>query len=409
MPVPVILALANEQEQLMVQRALAELGEGTFELAGHVETPDELLRLVAKPASMIVILSAQFAGNATVPLVERLTTNPSIQVIVLLPQEDFALARRFIMAGATDTLPLGQLASELLTSLSNAFRRVQKLSREQISRPFQVGRIIVFYGPKGGVGTSLLVTNLAVALAAYQPEPVVLVDLNLQFGAVATLLGLRPEVTIASLAQRFQGEIDFEFLQPFLLKHEESNLRVLAAPSRPELAELVTTFLVERILQVLRNHFTFILIDTSTILQDTTLAALDLADQILVVTALDLLAIRNTQLVLEMFRKLYPLDRLKLVLNRSNVRFSGLTPEQVEEFLNIPILAQIPSDGQIAVTSVNEGVPFVLRTPNSLLAQSVFKLASSISGEQFSPPVPVSEKAQEGMLKRALRFLLGEE
>jgi pilus assembly protein CpaE len=358
---------------------------------------------------MIVVLSAQFAGNATVPLVERLTTNPSVQVIVLLQQEDFALARQFIRAGAMDALPLSQLATELPASLNNAVRRIQKLSREQISRPFQVGRIIVFYGPKGGVGTSLLVTNLAVALAAYQPEPVILVDLNLQFGAVATLLGLRPEATIASLAQRFQGEIDFEFLQPFLLRHEESNLRVLAAPSRPELSELVTTFLVERVLQVLRNNFAFVLVDTSTILQDTTLAALDLADQILIVTALDLLAIRNTQLVLEMFRKLYPSDRLKLVLNRSNVRFSGLTPEQVEEFLNIPILAQIPSDGQVAVTSVNEGVPFVLRAPNSLLAQSIFKLAASIAGEQFSPPVPVAEEVREGLFRRILRFLLGEE
>jgi pilus assembly protein CpaE len=409
MPVPVFLALTNEQERLSVQKAFAELREGTFELAGNVETPDELLRLVAKPTPMIIVLSAQFAGNATVPLVERLTTNPSVQVIVLLQQEDFALARQFIRAGAMDALPLSQLATELPASLNNAVRRIQKLSREQISRPFQVGRIIVFYGPKGGVGTSLLVTNLAVALAAYQPEPVILVDLNLQFGAVATLLGLRPEATIASLAQRFQGEIDFEFLQPFLLRHEESNLRVLAAPSRPELSELVTTFLVERVLQVLRNNFAFVLVDTSTILQDTTLAALDLADQILIVTALDLLAIRNTQLVLEMFRKLYPSDRLKLVLNRSNVRFSGLTPEQVEEFLNIPILAQIPSDGQVAVTSVNEGVPFVLRAPNSLLAQSIFKLAASIAGEQFSPPVPVAEEVREGLFRQILRFLLGEE
>lgn len=186
------------------------------------------------------------------------------------------------------------------------------------------------------MGTSLLVTNLAVALAAYQAEPVVLVDLNLQFGAVATLLSLRPETTIASLAQRFQGELDFEFLQPFLLTHEESGLRVLAAPSRPELAELVTTFLVERALQVLRQHFAFVLVDTPAVLQDTTLVALDIADYIFLVTALDLLAIRNTQLVLEMFRKLYPAERLKLVLNRSNVRFSGLMPEQVEEFWGCP-------------------------------------------------------------------------
>ncbi len=408
MPIPIILALSNEQERLSVKQALSEVQE-SIEVAGSVENPEELFRFMPPSVPTVFILSAQFAKTATVSLVERLTTHPLAQVIVLLPQEDFSLARQFIRAGAVDTLPISQIAAELSTSLNNAVRRAQKVSREQVSRLFQVGRIIVFYGPKGGVGTSLLVTNLAVALAAYQPEPVALVDLNLQFGAVATLLGLRPEATIASLAQRFQGELDFEFLQPFLLRHEESGLRVLAAPSRPELAELVTTFLVERVFQVLRNHFAFVLIDTSTNLQDTTLAALGISDQILIVTALDLLAIRNTQLVLEMFRKLYPSDRLKLVLNRSNVRFSGLTPEQVEEFLNIPILAQIPSDGQVAVTSVNEGVPFVLRSPNSPLSQSIFKLATSIAGEQFIPPVPVVEKVQEGTFQRFVKFLLGEE
>jgi len=408
MPIPVVLALSNEQERSSVRQVLSEVQENV-EVVGTVETPEELFRFTPPSQPTIFILSAEFAKGATVSLVERLTTHPLAQVIVLLPREDFSLARQFIRAGAMDTLPVGQVASELPSSLNNAIRRAQKMVREQIPRPIQVGRVIVFYGPKGGVGTSLLATNLAVALAAYQPEPVVLVDLNLQFGAVATLLGLRPEATIASLAQRFQGEIDFEFLQPFLLRHEESGLRVLAAPSRPELAELVTTFLVERVFQVLRNHFAFILVDTSTVLQDTTLAALDTADQILIVTALDLLAIRNTQLVLEMFRKLYPSDRLKLILNRSNVRFSGLTPEQVEEFLNIPILAQIPSDGQVAVTSVNEGVPFVLRSPNSLLSQSIFKLAKIVVGEQFNPPVPVTEKVQEGVFQRFVRFLLGEE
>lgn len=409
MPASIILALANEQELSLVQEALAGIREKVWGETKVAETPDQLIFLAAKSTPTIVLISDQFAGNATVPLVERLTANPAIQVIVLLTREDFALVRQFIRAGAADMVPMTQLVSEISVSLSNALRRAQKMSRDQAPHLCRVGRVIVFYGPKGGVGTSLLVTNLAVALAAYQPEPVVLVDLNLQFGAVATLLGLHPRATIASLAQRFQGELDFEFLQPFLLRHEESNLHVLAAPSRPELAEFVTTFLVERTLQVLRNHFSFVLIDTSTILQDTTLAALDLADQILIVTALDLLAVRNTKLVLEMFRKLYPSERLKLILNRSNVRFNGLTPEQVEEFLNIPILSQIPSDGQVAVTSVNEGIPFVLKAPHSLLAQSVFRLASIIAGEQFSPPVPVSGEIKESPLRRFFRFLLGEE
>jgi pilus assembly protein CpaE len=230
--------------------------------------------------------------------------------------------------------------------------------------PLQVGRIIVFYGTKGGVGTSLLATNVAVALARYlPPDSVCLLDLDLQFGAIPMLLNLQPKTNLATLAQRFQGELDFEMLRSFLLLHSESNLRVLAAPSRPELAELVTTYLIERVLQVLKNHFAFILVDTPNMLQDTTLAALDAADHILVVTALDLLAIRNAEIVLTMFQKLYPAERIRLVLNRSNTRFGGLTPEQVEEHLRMTIAARIPSDGQLAVTSINEGVPFRPSSP----------------------------------------------
>ncbi|MCS7264436.1 MAG: AAA family ATPase [Armatimonadetes bacterium] len=409
MTIKVILALSDEKEKSAVRKVLAEMGSPKLEIIGSFENPEELVRLAASAAPAVVLLSAQFAREATIPLVERLTANPLVQVIVLLLKEDFNIARQFILSGAVDALPFEQIPSELPKSLESAFKRAQKLVRENYPRPSQIGQILVFYGPKGGVGTSLLVTNLAVALSAYQPEPVVLVDLNLQFGAVTTLLNLRPEVTIASLAQRFQGELDFEFLQSFLVNHEESNLKILAAPSRPELSELVTTFLVEKTFQVLRNNFAYIIVDTPTVLQDTTLAAFDIADQILLVTALDLLAIRNSQLVLEMLRKLYPSERIKLVLNRSNARFSGLNPEQVEEFLGISILAQIPSDGQVAVTSVNEGVPFVLSSPNSPLAQSIFKLASIIAGDRFNPPVPVIERAQENVLKRVVKFLLGEE
>lgn len=407
MAITIALAVGSEQERLLVQQVLTEVRSPEF-VTEEFMSPDDLFRLISTSSPAVVILSALFAGSATPSLVERLTSSPFVQVIVLLPQEDFSLARQFIRAGAIDTVPLSQIASELKDSLRDALRRTQKIARE-ISPRGQVGQLVVFYGPKGGVGTSLLVTNLAVALAAYQAEPVVLVDLNLQFGAVATLLSLRPETTIASLAQRFQGELDFEFLQPFLLTHEESGLRVLAAPSRPELAELVTTFLVERALQVLRQHFAFVLVDTPAVLQDTTLVALDIADYIFLVTALDLLAIRNTQLVLEMFRKLYPAERLKLVLNRSNVRFSGLMPEQVEEFLGMPIVAQVPSDGQLAVTSVNEGTPFVLRNPSAPLSQSIFRLAATLAGERLHAPVALSEVPSEGVLRRVVKFLLGEE
>ncbi|GBC97776.1 Septum site-determining protein MinD [bacterium HR17] len=404
MPLHILLALSNEHERAMLEQVLATVADTA--VIATVTDADTLKTAVAERRPELVIVSSQFVGETTPALVEQVVTQHAVPVIVLLPGDDLALARQFLRAGATDVLPLLLVPDELPVSIQTVRQRIRQSAP---ARPNQPGRIVVFYGPKGGVGTSLVATNLAVALAAHLPaESVCLMDLDLQFGAIPILLNLQPKVTLATLAQRFQGELDFEFLRAFLLTHPDSNLRVLAAPSRPDLAELVTTFLVERTLQLLKTHFSVTIVDTPTMLQDTTLAALDAADYIFVVTALDLLAIRNTELVLSMFQKLYPSDRIRLVLNRSNVHFGGLTPAQVEEHLRMPIVAQVPSDGQLAVTSINEGVPFVLQAPNAPISQSIFHLASLVVGQPIQSAKRASP-APNNLLKRLVNYLLGEE
>lgn len=410
MPAPIVLAVSNEREQIAVEQGL--MGERDLQIAAAVSRPDELEQAIAQHNPIVVIVSANFAGIATLSLVERLSVRVPLQIIVLLPSDDPSLVRRFVRAGAFDALPIDVLSKELASSVRDAIQRAHKLQASMVptKRDIELGRIITLYGPKGGVGTSLLATNLAVVLAIKIPEPCIIVDLNLQFGTVDMLLNLQPETTIASLAQRFQRELDWEDLSPFLLTHPDSGLKVLAAPSRPELAELVTPFIIEKVLQVLKSHFAFIIIDTPSSLQDTTLTALDASDYIIIVTSLDLLAVRNTKLVLEMFQKLYPVERIKIVLNRSNVRFGGLSPEQVEDTLGMSILARIPSDGQVAVTSLNEGVPFVLSASNTALSQSLFQLAAAISGQSIAIPTGVAPAPLEGgVFSRVFRFLLGEE
>jgi pilus assembly protein CpaE len=403
MPARVILAISHEQEQLTVAPVLTKIPG--VELIATVTNPTELEQLVAQQVPDLLILSSELAGAGTAGLLERLVARHRLAAVVLLPTEDLRTARRFLRAGAADVIPLPSVADELPELLQTVLRQGTPALRS----PLQVGRIIVFYGTKGGVGTSLLTTNVAVALARYlPPDSVCLLDLDLQFGAIPMLLNLQPKTNLATLAQRFQGELDFEMLRSFLLLHPESNLRVLAAPSRPELAELVTTYLIERVLQVLKNHFAFILVDTPNMLQDTTLAALDAADHILIVTALDLLAIRNAEIVLTMFQKLYPAERIRLVLNRSNTRFGGLTPEQVEEHLRMTIAARIPSDGQLAVTSINEGIPFVLQAPDAPISQAIFQLASLIAGQPIGPS-ETAEVTGGSLFRRLVGYLLGEE
>lgn len=403
MPHRVILAVKSEQERAIVSSAL--LAAPAIELVATVSSATELERLIPQHQPEVVVLSSELAGDNTFSLVNRLVTRWRVAVIVLLPDDDLLTARRFLKAGALDAIPLSLVHKELNDSLQAALRQGATAWRS----PLQLGRIVVFFGTKGGVGTSLLATNVAVALARYLPaESVCLVDLDLQFGAIPMLLNLQPKINLATLAQRFQGDLDFELLRSFLLVHEESNLQVLAAPSRPELAELVTTYLIERVLQTLKTHFAFVIVDTPNLLQDTSLAALDAADHILVVTALDLLAIRNAEIILNTLQKLYPAERIRLILNRSNARFGGLTPEQVEEHLRTTIAARIPSDGQLAVTSINEGVPFVLQAPDAPISQAIFQLASLIAGQPIGPTT-ISEATSGNLFRRLVGYLLGEE
>ncbi|MCS7224157.1 MAG: AAA family ATPase [Armatimonadetes bacterium] len=408
LPIVIVAALASEREHQVVQDAISQDHE--LFLAAVVHRPEQIepARLEHNPD--LIIVSSQFAIDQTEGLVERLSARWPLQVIVIVPSEDPQLIRTFVKAGAADVIPLSAVVSELPTSVRVALKRVERhLGTPIFRRGQEPGQIITFYGPKGGVGTSLIAVNTAVAMASRLPNPVALVDLSLQFGTAGMLLNLSVDTTIASLAQRFQGELDWDGLQPFLLTHPESGLQVLAAPSRPELADIVSTLLTEKALQVLKEQFRYVIVDTPSTVQDTTLTALDAADVIVIVSALDVLAIRNTQLVLEMFRKLYPSERLRVILNRANANFGGLTASQVENILGVSLTAQIPSDGQLAVTSLNEGVPFVLRSPQAPLSQAVFQLAATLAQQPIGPITPTRAASNASVLRRLVRFFIGEE
>jgi pilus assembly protein CpaE len=228
-------------------------------------------------------------------------------------------------------------------------------------------------------------------------ERVVLVDLNLQFGDIDLMLNLNPENTIAGLAQKGHTGVDSELVEQYLTTHEESGLKILVAPSTPQYAESVTVYTVEQSIEALREIYNYVIIDTPSQLQDTTLAALDAANMILLVTSLDLLALHKTRTALDMLRQLYPADKIQVVLNRANSEV-GITVQDVESALGAPLRAQIPSDGRLVVTSVNEGKPFVLSSPNTVIARRIQALAAEILGRE----VNISDNDQNGggFLKR---------
>ena len=216
------------------------------------------------------------------------------------------------------------------------------------------GRIVTVFSPKGGTGKTAIATNLASALAKHEGKRTLLLDLDLQFGDAAIMLGLQPEKTIYDFVSA-PGELDPEKLAGYTTRHV-SGLDILPAPLRPEDAELVTEAKIGRLLEVARTSYDVIVVDTSPFFHGPMLATLDQTDELLLVCSLDVPTIKNVRLSLQTLELLsFPMKKVHVVLNRANTKV-GMKESEVETALERKVRYQIPSDRAVPL-SVNRGAP----------------------------------------------------
>jgi pilus assembly protein CpaE len=290
-----------------------------------------------------------------------------------------------LRAGVDDVVAVTAEDSELLDSVSRAAARV-KVRRPVAATPPPPppaaeapgprGRVISVFCSKGGTGKSVVAINVAVALAKRTIQPVVLVDADLQFGDVALMLQLAPVHTIAEAVQA-GDRLDGTMLENLLLRHEASGLLILAAPTEPSSADRIGRADLARVINVLRERCAYIVIDTSANFAEITLAALEAADDILVLAGLDVMSLKSARVGMQTMRALdIPFSSVKFVLNRANTRV-GLSEADAERAVQLKVDAALPSDILVA-ESVNRGVPVVISSPRSKFAKSIDELASGL-------------------------------
>jgi pilus assembly protein CpaE len=238
----------------------------------------------------------------------------------------------------------------------------------------QVGRVVTVFSPKGGTGKTVTASNLGAALAK-QGKKTLLLDLDLQFGDAAIVMGIEPEKTIYDLVVA-PGELDFEKLAGYIT-HHPCGLDILPAPLRPEDAELVTEPKITRLLEVARECYDIIIVDTSPFFHGPMLATLDRTDELLVLCGLDVPTLKNVRLALQTLELLsFPTNRIRFVLNRANTKV-GLSKREVETALKVSISVEIPSDRAVPIC-VNQGNPAVLAQPNTDFAKAMTALAKTL-------------------------------
>jgi len=363
--------------------------EEDIEMVGGAEDGPSAIERTKEMQPDIILMDINMPGMDGIRATEAVSSEvPISQVITMSVQGETDYLRRAMLAGARDFLvkPFG--ADEL----ANTIRRVYELDADRRARiaalsrlpgregPVRKGRIITMFSPKGGVGRTVIGVNLAVAIRVLTGARVALADCNLQFGDVGIMLNLAGNKTIQDLLHREADEMTPEVLDSVMVTHS-SGVRVLLAPARPEVAELFTADHMKAVLQALQRDFDYIVIDTWTTFQDLMLTVFDLAERIVLLTTLDIPAVKNIRMFLEVCEALgYSHDKVGLVLNRADST-GGINVEDIEESLRHKVAARLVSAGPLVTASINSGMPLVLSQPEAQISRNVFQVARDLLTE----------------------------
>jgi Flp pilus assembly CpaE family ATPase len=312
-------------------------------------------------------------SSSTLPAHEIATIREHTRVPLLLiaSGEASALLDDALGADVSDVLLLPALTENVVFAIRKAThgpRRAAAAGRRE-------GRIVTVFSPKGGTGKTVIATNLAAALAKAGGRRTLLLDLDLQFGDAAIMLGIEPEKTIFDFVNA-PGELDPDKLAGYTTTHK-SGLDILPAPLRPEDAELVTEAKLGRLIEVARACYDVIVVDTSPFFHGPMLATLDRTDELLLVCSLDVPTLKNVRLALGTLEMLsFPQSRVRIVLNRANTKV-GMKQREVEAALEQKVRWEVPSDRAVPV-SVNKGVPAVLSESGSDFARAIDSMVKGI-------------------------------
>ena len=311
-------------------------------------------------------------------------------IVILASGEASALLEQALDADVADVLLLPQLADNVAFAIRKAGHAGRRLQAE--GGHGRRGQILTVFSPKGGTGKTVTATNLAASFAKNEKKRTLLLDLDLQFGDAAIMLGLEPEKTVYDLVVA-PGELDTEKLAGYTTRHT-SGLDVLPAPLRPEDAELVTEMKITRLLEVARESFDVIVVDTSPFFHGPMLATLDRTDELIVLCGLDVPTLKNVKLSLHTLDLLsFPANKMKYVLNRSNSKV-GMKKSEVEQALDVKIDFEVPSDRAVPL-AVNRGIPPVVADAGSDFSRSIRAMSKGLL-VQAGPP-----KAKRGMFALA--------
>jgi pilus assembly protein CpaE len=378
---PLSLIVFAPDEKRCTDLCLLASETGRVDVAGRACKGEALAELVERFRPRAVLVDLDESADATLQAVEDLP-EPRPLLMLAGPQDDPSLILRGMRLGAREMLPPDFTRQQLLATIEQLDGVFQPGPQERRPAP-----VVGVMGAKGGVGATVVACQLAGTLQGMGRSTVV-VDLNLPLGDAALHFDSRPRYSLADVAR--QGDdFDGSYLKSITYRHS-SGLHILASPSDPDDADVIRPVTVERTLRFLSEEFEWVVVDLPRSWDDLTLQALELADQIVLVTLLDVPTLNQARRTLKLLERLGIDDKIRLLANRRS-SMDAVASGEVRSFLGRAPDARLPNDYPTVAHSVNCGRSIGELAPRSELSKAYHRLARELHGWCGQPVPEVDE------------------
>jgi len=350
----VILGYLSECNNIIVDKIFDNYNEG--------------FRYVKENRPKIVLFSMTEDISLCNKIISRLS---SIGINIAVISENYTTSAiiEALRLGAKDFVSKPVLKSDL-------FEALNKCSQNE-TKSLKKSQIISVYSTKGGVGKTVIATNLAVELARLTRDKVALVDLDLPMGDITTFLDISPTPNILNMA------LESENIKDACKQYKDSSLYVLAEPPKMEQIKGLNTNHIVKLFNNLRNEFPFIIVDMGTSIDKFNMTILENSDFILLTTIVNLPLIRNCQHCIDLLdNNKIDSDKVKIVINRY-LENDEITVVDVEKALDKPVYWKIPNNYYTVMSSINKGIPVAEINENSNITENFSQLASHLLEDMF--------------------------
>jgi pilus assembly protein CpaE len=352
-----------------------------------VTDPDEAFRQAHD--NHLVILDVVAGGRSAADVCKEIRSTPALAAIAVLcisQTDDVEERISFLTAGADDVMAKPFDARELEARVEALLLRFQRTNLpattfgEGGAGGAQLGkRIVAVFSPKGGVGTTTIAVNLGLAQALKEPDKVCIIDLDLQFGQVATHLNLEARQTLIDVVRDDAALREAELLRTYASRHD-TGVHVLAAPASPETSDLVTAEHITKILTIINETYDTVIVDAGSDLDERTMTVFEHASTVVLPVYPEIAALKAVHSLLDYLTDTGSVGAKALFVLNNIFAKEILRLRDVESALGTKISADLPYDPFLYLKAVNEGIPVIRGAPRTPAAEKLLRLATVVFG-----------------------------